>query len=153
MSISFTFFHHLCVFLCSVPSACFTFSYRGCLISVSFIDLIPFVDFFFSHRVYSVLFIFVYSLSPLSHRCLLFHTNLQWRDDALAPNPFIWRITKVWLDIRVKGGEGEVGWDRAREQYSITIQSTTRFLHSAVASLRSWWIPHTVGFGIKPEQM
>uniref|UniRef100_A0A3Q4H9W9 WD repeat containing planar cell polarity effector n=1 Tax=Neolamprologus brichardi TaxID=32507 RepID=A0A3Q4H9W9_NEOBR len=46
----------------------------------------------------------VFSLLSHLRSCLLFHSNLQWRDDALAPNPFIWRITKVWLDIRVEGG-------------------------------------------------
>lgn len=71
-------------------------------------------QFFFSHHVYFVISSLAYSVSlflSLSHlrSCLLFHSNLQWRDDALAPNPFIWRITKVWLDIRVEGGEGRMG--------------------------------------------
>lgn len=58
--------------------------------------------------------------SPLSHlrSCLLFHSNVQRGDDALSPNPFIPRITKVWLDIRVEGARGEEeeeeeGWDGA----------------------------------------
>lgn len=86
------------------------------------------VDFVLSHFVYGTsprLALSPHSsargslLSPsLSHlrSCLLFHSNLQWKDDALAPNPFIWRITKVWLDIRVEGGKGEEEEERERRR-------------------------------------
>ena len=37
----------------------------------------------------------------------------------LLPNPFIWRITKVWLDIRVEGGGGK---KEAEQGSRMTIQ-------------------------------